>query len=227
MWEKWDLLVFKDTDLWDDSFSMIRLLQLLKNEWSWCALRSCLSRFDDCTVKTCSTSAPCHSVFSFVKDPDQKPKSEQPAAAAGAPGGAAAEPSTSQPPKTEETTQKTSDPLEESKVRDDFSSPCWQHVCHWNEESGDLIRWVQRLHSSTHVKINTHTFLYPSSCCQEKRIKLSRKLIKILQHLYPADRLRVWESEALECSRMLITLRRLGNKKHVKTGFVSPWIWTD
>uniref|UniRef100_I3JJB2 Sodium/potassium/calcium exchanger 1 n=1 Tax=Oreochromis niloticus TaxID=8128 RepID=I3JJB2_ORENI len=50
------------------------------------------------------------------QDPDQKPKSEQPAAAAAPEGAATAEPSTSQPPKAEETTQETSDRPDESKA---------------------------------------------------------------------------------------------------------------
>ncbi|XP_013132417.1 sodium/potassium/calcium exchanger 1 isoform X3 [Oreochromis niloticus] len=50
------------------------------------------------------------------RDPDQKPKSEQPAAAAAPEGAATAEPSTSQPPKAEETTQETSDRPDESKA---------------------------------------------------------------------------------------------------------------
>ncbi|XP_005751467.1 sodium/potassium/calcium exchanger 1-like isoform X2 [Pundamilia nyererei] len=50
------------------------------------------------------------------EDPDQKPKSEQPAAAGASEGAATAEPSTSQPPKAEETTQETSDRPDESKA---------------------------------------------------------------------------------------------------------------
>ncbi|XP_026008127.1 sodium/potassium/calcium exchanger 1-like isoform X2 [Astatotilapia calliptera] len=50
------------------------------------------------------------------EDPDQKPKSEQPAAAGASEGAATAEPSTSQPPKAEETTQETSDQPDESKA---------------------------------------------------------------------------------------------------------------
>uniref|UniRef100_A0A3Q4GW38 Sodium/potassium/calcium exchanger 1 n=1 Tax=Neolamprologus brichardi TaxID=32507 RepID=A0A3Q4GW38_NEOBR len=65
-----------------------------------------------------------HTLDPLGEDPDQKPKSEQPAAAGAPEGAATAEPSTSQPPKAEETTQETSDRPDESKVRDDFSSLC-------------------------------------------------------------------------------------------------------
>ncbi|XP_031596840.1 sodium/potassium/calcium exchanger 1-like [Oreochromis aureus] len=57
-----------------------------------------------------------HTLDPLGEDPDQKPKSEQPAAAAAPEGAATAEPSTSQPPKAEETTQETSDRPDESKA---------------------------------------------------------------------------------------------------------------
>ncbi|XP_004573342.2 sodium/potassium/calcium exchanger 1 [Maylandia zebra] len=57
-----------------------------------------------------------HTLDPLGEDPDQKPKSEQPAAAGASEGAATAEPSTSQPPKAEETTQETSDRPDESKA---------------------------------------------------------------------------------------------------------------
>ncbi|XP_035769609.1 sodium/potassium/calcium exchanger 1-like [Neolamprologus brichardi] len=57
-----------------------------------------------------------HTLDPLGEDPDQKPKSEQPAAAGAPEGAATAEPSTSQPPKAEETTQETSDRPDESKA---------------------------------------------------------------------------------------------------------------
>ncbi|XP_026008205.1 sodium/potassium/calcium exchanger 1-like isoform X3 [Astatotilapia calliptera] len=57
-----------------------------------------------------------HTLDPLGEDPDQKPKSEQPAAAGASEGAATAEPSTSQPPKAEETTQETSDQPDESKA---------------------------------------------------------------------------------------------------------------
>ncbi|XP_063327014.1 sodium/potassium/calcium exchanger 1-like isoform X1 [Pelmatolapia mariae] len=57
-----------------------------------------------------------HTLDPLGEDPDQKPKSEQPAAAGAPEGAATAEPSTSQPPKAEDTTQETSDRPDESKA---------------------------------------------------------------------------------------------------------------